>query len=254
MPKRDATPPGAPCWIDLMTSDPAASKAFYGELFGWTSEDSGPEYGGYISFRKDDALVAGAMANDPAQGVPDGWSVYLATDDAEATSEAVTATGGTVVVPTMAVGELGKMLVVVDPSGATIGAWQPGTHTGFGLVDEPGAPAWFELHTRDHGAAIAFYEKAFGWETEVASDTDDFRYTTLGKGDDQAAGVMDAANFLPEGVPSLWTVYFRTADADADVAKAVALGATVVEPTEDTPYGRLAGLKDPTGAYFKLVG
>ena len=65
---------------------------------------------------------------------------------------------------------------------------------------------------------------------------------------------MDAANFLPEGVPSLWTVYFRTADADADVAKAVELGATVVEPTEDTPYGRLAGLNDPTGAYFKLVG
>jgi predicted enzyme related to lactoylglutathione lyase len=78
MPKRETTPAGAPCWIDLMTSDPAASKAFYGELFGWTAEDSGPEFGGYITFSKDGATVAGAMANDPAQGVPDGWSVYLA--------------------------------------------------------------------------------------------------------------------------------------------------------------------------------
>ena len=254
MPKRDSTPAGAPCWIELMTSDPAASKAFYGGLFGWTSDEAGPEYGNYISFYKDGTMVAGGMANDPAQGVPDGWSVYLATDDAAATAEAVTAEGGTIVVPTMAVGEMGTMLVLTDPSGAAIGAWQPGTHKGFGVVDEPGAPAWFELHTRDHAAAVAFYEKVFGWDTHPVSDTDDFRYTTLGEGDDQAAGIMDASAFLPEGVPSLWAVYFRTADADADIATAVELGATVVEPAEDTPYGRLAGLNDPTGAYFKLVG
>ena len=254
MPKRDSTPAGAPCWIDLMTSDPAASRSFYGELFGWTSEDTGPEYGGYINFFKDGAMIAGGMANDPAQGAPDGWSVYLATDDAAATAEAAAAEGGTIVVPPMAVGDIGTMLVVTDPSGATIGAWQPATHKGFQLVDEPGAPAWFELHTRDHAAAVAFYEKVFGWDAHAVSDTDEFRYTTLGEGDDQAAGVMDASGYLPEGVPSFWTVYFRTADADGDVAKAVELGATVVEPTQDTPYGRLAGLNDPTGAYFKLVG
>jgi uncharacterized protein len=254
MPKRDATPAGAPCWIELMTSDPAASEAFYGELFGWTSEEAGPEYGNYISFLKDGIRIAGGMANDPTQGAPDGWSVYLATDDAAATAEAATAQGGTVVVPTMVVGDMGTMVVITDATGAAIGAWQPASHAGFGLVDEPGTPAWFELHTRDHAAAVAFYEKVFGWDTDAVSDTDDFRYTTLGKGDDAAAGIMDASAFLPEGVPSLWTVYFRTADADGDIAKAVELGATVVQPAEDTPYGRLAGLNDPTGAYFKLVG
>ena len=199
MPKRESTPAGAPCWIELMTSDPAASKAFYGDLFGWTSEEAGPDYGNYISFYKDGTMVAGGMANDPAQGVPDGWSVYLATDDAAATAEAATAEGGTIVVPTMAVGEMGTMVVVTDPSGAAIGAWQPGTHKGFGLVDEPGAPAWFELHTRDHAAAVAFYEKVFGWDTQAVSDTDDFRYTTLGEGDDQAAGIMDASKLPARG-------------------------------------------------------
>ena len=254
MPTRDTTPAGAPCWIDLMTSDPAASQAFYGALFGWTSEDSGPEFGNYLTFAKDGALVAGGMANDPSQGAPDGWSVYLATDDATATTEAATAEGGAVVVPAMAVGDLGTMLVLTDPTGAAIGVWQPGQHKGFQLVAEPGAPAWFELHTRDHARAVAFYEKVFGWATHVESDTAEFRYTTLGEGDDAAAGVMDASQFLPEGVPSLWSVYFATTDADADVAKAVSLGATLVEPPVDTPYGRLAGLRDVTGAYFKLVG
>ena len=135
MPKRDAAPLGAPCWIDLMTSDPDRSRAFYDELFGWTSEDAGEEFGHYINFTKDGVRVAGAMGNDPSSPAPDGWSVYLATADAQATAEAAAANGGTVVVPPMPIGELGTMLVLIDPSGASIGAWQPGEHTGFG--DDP---------------------------------------------------------------------------------------------------------------------
>jgi uncharacterized protein len=254
MPKRDAAPLGAPCWIDLMTSDPDRSRAFYDELFGWTSEDAGEEFGHYVNFSKDGVRVAGAMGNDPSSPAPDGWSVYLATADAQATADAAAANGGTVVVPPTPIGELGSMVVLIDPTGASIGAWQPGEHTGFGLVDEPDTPSWFELHTRDYEGAIAFYQKVFGWDTHVASDTDDFRYTTLGEGENQLAGVMDSSAFLPEGVPAVWTVYFRVADADAGVARAVELGATVVRPAEDTPYGRLAQLTDPTGAEFKLVG
>ena len=32
-------PHGVPSWIDLATPDPAASKAFYAELFGWEYSD-----------------------------------------------------------------------------------------------------------------------------------------------------------------------------------------------------------------------
>ncbi|MDQ6614274.1 MAG: VOC family protein, partial [Actinomycetota bacterium] len=38
MPTRDTAPIGAPCWVDLMTSDTERSRAFYCELFGWTAE------------------------------------------------------------------------------------------------------------------------------------------------------------------------------------------------------------------------
>ncbi|HEY2998389.1 MAG TPA: hypothetical protein VGJ43_07425, partial [Acidimicrobiales bacterium] len=74
MPLRDTAPLGAPCWIDLFTSDPDTSRAFYGDLFGWTSEDAGPEFGGYINFSYNGAYVAGAMRNDGSQGTPDGWT------------------------------------------------------------------------------------------------------------------------------------------------------------------------------------
>jgi hypothetical protein len=47
-------------------------------------------------------------------------------------------------------------------------------------------------------------------------------------------------------------VYFAVTDTDATVDRAVGLGATVVSPAMDTPYGRLATLTDPTGAGFRL--
>ncbi len=34
---------GAPCWIDLYSSDADRAKDFYGRLFGWTAEAAEPE-------------------------------------------------------------------------------------------------------------------------------------------------------------------------------------------------------------------
>jgi predicted enzyme related to lactoylglutathione lyase len=253
VPQRSEAPLGAPCWVDLFTSDPDKAQAFYGELFGWTGESAGEEYGGYVSFSKDGHGVAGCMKNDGQSGAPDSWSVYLSTDDAEKTAAAAAAGGGQVLVPAMQVMHLGSMAVVSDVGQAAIGIWQPGAHKGFGLVAEPGAPAWFELHTRAYDASVRFYQDVFGWDTTVMSDTPEFRYTTFGEGDEAVAGIMDASAFLPEGVPSHWSVYFAVQDADATLAQVTTLGGSVLQPAEDTPYGRLAQAADPTGAAFKIV-
>jgi predicted enzyme related to lactoylglutathione lyase len=235
-----------------MTSDPDRSRAFYCELFGWTIDDPGPDYGGYQNFAKDGVWIAGSMQNSPEMEAPDAWSVYLAVADAEKTVEQAAAQGGQVIVPAMPVHTLGSMAVVVDAAGAVIGMWQPGDHKGSGIVYETDTPVWFELHTRDYETSLDFYRTVFGWTTRTEGDEPDFRYTTLVDGDTMLAGVMDASAWLPEGVPAHWSVYFGTDDADATIAKAVSLGATVVMPAEDTPYGRLATLADPTGAIFKL--
>ena len=253
MPKRDSAPVGAPCWVDLFTSDPDKAQDFYSQLFGWTAESAGEEYGGYINFSKDGERVAGCMRNDGESGTPDVWSVYLATDDAAETTEAAVANGGQVVAPAMEVMELGSMAVFSDAGQAVVGAWQPGTHKGFTLLAEPGAPTWFELHTRDYDSSVRFYEDVFGWDTHTMSDTADFRYTTLGEGDSALAGIMDSTTMLPEGVPAHWAVYFGVEDADATLARIAELGGSVIMPAEDTPYGRLAQAADPTGAQFMIV-
>jgi uncharacterized protein len=125
--------------------------------------------------------------------------------------------------------------------------------TGFGVAREAGAAAWFELHTRAYDDSVAFYRDVFGWDAHTASDQPDFRYTTLGEGENGLAGIMDASAFHPEGAPAEWSIYFEVEDADATVALAQELGATLAHGPEDTPYGRLATLLDPTGTRFKLI-
>ncbi|MFJ4027181.1 VOC family protein [Paenarthrobacter sp. NPDC089989] len=254
MPTPDITA-GSPCWIDLMTSDTEKAKSFYNALFGWTYETGDEEkYGGYITASKDGKLVAGIMQKQEDMGaMPDLWSTYLRTDDIKATTEAAAANGGHVFMEPMDVPEQGSMAMYGDSSGASIGAWQFGEMKGYELAAEPGTPAWHELLSKDYESAVSFYQNVFGWETEVMSDTPEFRYTTLGAGDNAKAGIMDAAGFLPEQVPSMWSVYFAVEDTDATVEQALGLGATVVQAAEDTPFGRLATLSDPTGATFKVI-
>jgi predicted enzyme related to lactoylglutathione lyase len=252
MPQRDTAPLGAPCWVDIMTPDADKTRAFYCDLFGWELDDRGPEYGGYANFVKGGVPLAGSMQSPP-DGPSSFWTVYLATDDAKQTVETARGKGAAVYLEPQQVLALGTMAMVADPGGAAIGIWQPGEHKGFGLIAEPGAPGWFELQTREYDASVAFYREVFGWDTHVASDEPDFRYTTLGEEDAALAGIMDGTQHLGEA-PSAWSVYFSVEDTDATLAKVAQLGGATVVDAVDTPYGRLATATDVTGAVFKLVG
>lgn len=251
MPTRDGAPLGAPCWIDLTTSDLDRAQDFYGTVFGWTFESAGPEYGGYVNAAKDGHPVAGMMASRPEQQSPDNWATYFHTADINATTAAVTAAGGTVCMA-MEVPAKGHMSLQTDPSGAFFGLWQPLEHRGFELIGEAGSPVWHQLTTRDYAAAVDFYRTVLGWRTEPVSDTDEFRYTTAWFGDQQLLGVMDGASVLPEGVPSHWTIFFGAEDVDQTLRVIGVNGGAVVRAAEDTPYGRLAAATDPTGVIFNL--
>lgn len=56
------------------------------------------------------------------------------------------------------------------------------------------------MHTRDCRAAVDFYRNVFRWDTHVASDTPEFRYTTMRHGEDWLAGIMDASGPTPSAL------------------------------------------------------
>src|SRR4051812_27318761 len=122
MPLRDSAPVGAPCWVDLYTSDPDKARSFYADLFGWTSEDPNPDFGGYFNYSKDGVLVAGGMTNDGSTGTPDAWSVHLATDDAQATVDAAIANGGQGYLPPLQGGHPGTQVLFARAGRAPPGA------------------------------------------------------------------------------------------------------------------------------------
>ena len=47
MATRTSYPPGTPSYVDIGSADPAATKAFYSALFGWSINELGEEAGGY---------------------------------------------------------------------------------------------------------------------------------------------------------------------------------------------------------------
>lgn len=247
-------PIGAPCWMDLLTSDTAQAREFYASLFGWTAGEAAEQFGGYFMFFTDGAPVAGCMPKMPGMEDKDTWGFYLSATDAKATVDKAIAHGGTLRVEPMDVADLGTQAVLNDATGARIGLWQPKSFPGISAFGQPGTPAYFELMTRDYATSVAFYTDVFGWQGEVAGDTPEFRLTALKDGADTIAGIMDAAGFLPPGEGDLWNVYIQVADTDATLARVTELGGTVVAPGMDTPYGRLAAATDPAGAAFKLVG
>jgi uncharacterized protein len=252
MPERSSYAPGVPSWIDLATTDPAAAREFYGQLFGWEFDISPDEHlGHYTTVTKNGKTVAG-MVGTPMTEQPPAWATYFATEDAQKLADRITDNGGAIVMGPDPVGQLGSLLVWQDPTGAFVGAWQAGTHSGAQLVNEPGAFSWNELNTRDLDAAAAFYPAILPVTAHDESEGE-FRYQTLQVDGHNIAGMWQMSHDVPSQVHPHWAVYFSVADTDAAVDQATALGASVTVPAKDSPYGRFAGLTDPQGAMFYVV-
>jgi hypothetical protein len=242
-----------PVWIDLSSSDPAASRDFYARLFGWQIEvDPDPQYGGYAMARLSGKDVAG-IGPKMMPEAPTAWSIYIGTSDIAEMTAKVHAAGGTVVAPPMQVGEQGSMAVFGDPSGAFISAWQPKSMAGGVMAGTPGGYGWAELNSRGLDKAVEFYANAFGWGTRTSPMGESGLYTEFRVGDESIAGAVEMNPMTPAGVPSYWMVYFAVADVDASFKKAIAGGAREMVAPRDYPGGRLAILGDPQGAMFGLL-
>src|SRR5882757_2578945 len=87
---------GAPCWADVTVADLAAGRRFYGELFGWTFQDQGEDFGHYTMAQRDGRNAAALMAAQDS-AAPSAWGVHLAAADAAKTAAKVVEAGGRIV-------------------------------------------------------------------------------------------------------------------------------------------------------------
>ena len=127
-------------WNELMTHDVEAAKKFYTAVLGWTTEEMPmPSGQKYTVVKANGKPAAGIMAK-PEQGVtakpgheeeeeegeeeegaPSQWMAYIHVDDVDAAVAKAEAAGGEVCMPCFDVPGVGRIAMVVDSTGATIG-------------------------------------------------------------------------------------------------------------------------------------
>jgi predicted enzyme related to lactoylglutathione lyase len=246
--------PGTFCWVELATSDGPAAKEFYTSLFGWSFQDNPMgDAGAYTMLQKNGKDVGALYQMGPEQkGMPPHWGSYVAVENANDAAAHAKELGATVMLEPFDVMEHGRMAVIQDPTGAVFSLWEPKSHIGARLVNEPGSFCWNELYTTDPARAADFYMGLFAW-TKDSKHTDMGEYVIFNFGGRNAAGMMK----IPKEwgpVPPHWMVYFAVDDCDRIVEKAKSLGARVTVPPTDIPeVGRFAMLTDPQGAGFAVI-
>lgn len=108
---------GAMAWNDLVTADTSAAAAFYGELFGWTTEEM-PGSGGYRVIRNGDRSNGGMF---PQERGPAAWIPYFGHADVGSLIEKVGGLGGQAMNGPVQV-PAGSFAVFSDPQGAVFAA------------------------------------------------------------------------------------------------------------------------------------
>jgi len=105
-------------WNELSTPDPAAARTFYGELFGWTSDEFMPmgELGEYRFFDHGSQRI-GAMCGVMPGGSA-GWRYYIRVPSIAAAVEAVNAGNGAVSMGPHEVPGGDHIIIGNDPQGA----------------------------------------------------------------------------------------------------------------------------------------
>lgn len=118
-----------------------------------------------------------------------------------------------------------------------------------------GTFCWFECGSKDAPKSKSFYTRLFGWNAkDVPMPGDAGIYTLLKVGDADFAGLYQMSGPRFEDVPSHWLNYVAVDNVDETAKQAGALGGQVMAEPMDIPgVGRMAVIKDPTGAVIAIA-
>lgn len=267
-PVKPAEPPaptylhGKMVWFELVSADPAKSKAFHADLLGWTiepQETAGMKYELARAGGKEVATIR--QAED--KKVKSHWVPFVSVPDVDAAVAAVEQNKGKVVKAAIDVPDVGRFAIVSDPNGAEFAVFKssksddPDTD-----MARPGEFVWAENLTKNKKAqatALAFYPAAVGYtassmdvpEGKTRSKYDMLSFAGPDGTTKHRAGVIPAK---PASLGGHWLPWVAVDDVDATVARVKGLKGKVVTRPHDVPaVGRAAVVTDPTGAPIGLI-
>jgi predicted enzyme related to lactoylglutathione lyase len=248
---------GRPVWYELMTSDMNAAESFYKTVVGWTTEPFAGAGQPYTALNRSGGVSIGGIMARPAEvKAPPFWAMYLAVPNLENAVSNVTKHGGKTHTDVIAIPNVGRMQLLMDPQGAAFYVIEPASSE-----QRPEAPpevgevSWHELMTTDADAAMKFYQDVFGWQPDEAMDMGPmgkYQMFKRPRGHGAIGGMMNKPAEMAS-VPPNWQIYFRVPDVDAAADRIKANGGTILNGPMDVPGGdRVVNAMDPQGAAFGL--
>ncbi|HEU0135408.1 MAG TPA: VOC family protein [Allosphingosinicella sp.] len=250
-------PNGSFIWYELLTADPDAAAAFYGDVIGWTAASAEQPGVDYRIFSSGGRPVAGHMKlpdGAAEMGMRPGWLGYIGVDEVDSTVEAILEAGGKVHMPAMDMEGVGRMALVADPQDVPFYVMRGESEEASSSFSpmEPGRCNWNELSTPDQDGALAFYTGRFGWEKgEVMPMGEMGGYQFIHHGGGMIGAIMTA----PPGRPPGWNFAFGVGKIDVAAERIPAAGGTVHHgPIEVPGGGWVIMASDPDGAAFMVVG
>jgi predicted enzyme related to lactoylglutathione lyase len=120
------------CWNELSTRNLEREKKFYADALGWSYEGMPMEGGTYWLIKMDGEAVGGMFdASDPSYNdLPESWLSYIAVDDVDARVAKATKAGAKILKPAFDVPGVGRIAILLEPGGATIGWMTPEEQAG----------------------------------------------------------------------------------------------------------------------------
>ncbi|MEX0816272.1 MAG: VOC family protein [Gaiellales bacterium] len=111
-------------WDELHTTDVEGGKQFYAELIGWTARDREmSEELTYTIFESDGVQRAGGVKL--MRGDVPNWMPYVYADDVDATCAKAEELGAQKLMGPDDVQDIGRIAVLIDPTGAAFGLFKP---------------------------------------------------------------------------------------------------------------------------------
>jgi predicted enzyme related to lactoylglutathione lyase len=244
--------PGKFVWIDLASENPAASREFYGAVFGWKFRDAGNAQTPYTLIENASGKVGGMFRHVRPAGAKAGarWLSVMSVEDSSKAAQAARDRGGQVMLAPTVVPGRGTHAVFRDPEGAVFGVI---TTDGGDPADTPvtdGDVFWFDLFARDPAKEAAFYSAIAGYDVDVGEIAGRSR-TILSTNGIARAGIAH----LPANAENpAWLPYILVDDVPGTLSRAVkAGGKALLAPRPDLLGGNLAVIADPAGAIIGIV-
>ena len=238
--------PGRFVWFDLHSTDMTTVSNFYDALFGWDFQRTDDQVPRIKNVIHKDRIIGNLFGRDAEPG-DSYWLCSMSVRNVNASVGVFMEAGGTVEQPLTDKPYRGRDIVGTDPQGARLAVLT--TYSGDPAITAvPGRWVGCELWTTDVDGALKFYRPLAGYDAVHEDKADPSGHVQVTVNGVPSGGIVRIAG---QPLKPQWIPYVGVTSVLATVTKAQSLGGEVIVPPDPAVLqGRVAILRDPSGAVF----